>query len=300
MEFDSFDEEINILAAVGGAVAIMLFFQMIATRERNGRRRGTTRRRQRTSMHSIFDQMGERCFRRAYRMTFVTFWDLFDILQPNIIEFSKKHRSSRSNWRTGPNGKIPPSVRLGCAIRYFAGGSPYDIMTAMGIGRSEVFKSLWVVVESINKCPELDICFPTDHNEQRQIAIDFKAKSSAGFDCCVGAVDGILIWIDRPSEKDSNVSGCDPTKFFCGRKHKFGLNCQAICDAKGKFLDISILFPGSTSDILSFESSNMFQRLQDGLLAPRLCLFGDNAYINSPFMATPYSGVSGGTMVFRL
>ena len=35
--------------------------------------------------------------------------------------------------------------------------------------------------------------------------------------------------------------------------------------------------------------------LQQGFLAPGLCLFGDNAYINSFFMATPFAGVSGGS-----
>jgi hypothetical protein len=35
--------------------------------------------------------------------------------------------------------------------------------------------------------------------------------------------------------------------------------------------------------------------LEAGLLAPELCLFGDNAYINSQFMATPYTGVGGGS-----
>jgi hypothetical protein len=127
------------------------------------------------------------------------------------------------------------------------------------------------------------------------MAAEFEAKSSAGFDCCVGAVDGILIWINRPNQKDCNLSGCNSQKFYCGRKHKFGLNCQAICDAQGRFLDVSILYPGSTSDILSFESSTIYQSLQNGILAPGLCLFGDNAYTNTDFMATPYSGVSGGS-----
>jgi DDE superfamily endonuclease len=40
---------------------------------------------------------------------------------------------------------------------------------------------------------------------------------------------------------------------------------------------------------------SLFSRLENGLLAPGLCLFGDNAYLNSIFMATPCSGVSGGS-----
>ena len=83
-------------------------------------------------------------------------------------------------------------------------------------------------------------------------------------------------------------------KFFCGCKHKFGLNCQAVCDARGRFMDISIVFPGSTSDCLAFEGVLLIRKLEDGLLAPGLCIFGDNAYLNTTYMATPYTGAVSG------
>ena len=60
---------------------------------------------------------------------------------------------------------------------------------------------------------------------------------------------------------------------------------------------MSNVFPASSSDLLAFEGSSLYQRLQDcNFLAPNLllCFFGDNAYLNSPYMATPHSGsVSG-------
>jgi hypothetical protein len=41
---------------------------------------------------------------------------------------------------------------------------------------------------------------------------------------------------------------------------------------------------------------SLFTRLEHRLLAPGLCLFGDNPYqLNSIFMATPFSAVSGGS-----
>jgi hypothetical protein len=168
-------------------------------------------------------------------------------------------------------------------------------MTMFGIARAEVSKSTWIVVDAINHCSDLPIEFPRDHGEQHELALQFKKKSSADFDCCVGAVDGILIWIQCPSAKDSDESAVGARKFWCGRKHKYSLNCQAICDARGKFLDMSLVMPGSSSDVLAFESSTIYQQLEGGLLAPGLCLFGDNAYINSSYMATPFSSVSGGS-----
>jgi hypothetical protein len=45
---------------------------------------------------------------------------------------------------------------------------------------------------------------------------------------------------------------------MCGRKKKYGLNCQAVSNVQGRILDISILYPGSTSDILAFEEMSLF------------------------------------------
>jgi hypothetical protein len=48
------------------------------------------------------------------------------------------------------------------------------------------------------------------------------------------------------------------------------------------------------SDCLAFKSSQLYHDLENGLLVEGFCIFGDNAYINSPFVATPYPNVSGG------
>jgi hypothetical protein len=42
-----------------------------------------------------------------------------------------------------------------------------------------------------------------------------------------------------------------------------------------------IQYPGSTSDIHAFKGMILYVRLEDGLLAPGLSLFGDNAYLNT-------------------
>ena len=67
-----------------------------------------------------------------------------------------------------------------------------------------------------------------------------------------------------------------------------------MSDARGRFLDMSIIFPGSTSDCLAFEGMSLFSQLEEGLLDAGLCLFGDNAYLNTSYMATPYVGAAAG------
>jgi hypothetical protein len=141
-------------------------------------------------------------------------------------------------------------------------------MTTYGISHTETINSIWFVVEAVNRNPNFNIEYPTDHKEQKRIARGFHAVSSAGFKSCAGAIDGILVWIHKPAPKDCMGSGCSSGKFMCGRKKKFGLNCQAVSDGWGRILDIAILYPGSTSGVLAFEGMSLFQKLEQGILAP--------------------------------
>jgi hypothetical protein len=127
----------------------------------------------------------------------------------------------------------------------------------MGVSYTEVFNSVNVVIDAVNLTDSLKIQFPTDHATQNEIAEGFKAKSSAEFDSCVGCIDGLLVWMHKPTKKDCENAKVGQIKFLCGRKSKYGLNLQAICDHKRRFLDISVLFGGSTSDLLAFEASDI-------------------------------------------
>jgi hypothetical protein len=225
------------------------------------------------------------------------FWHLHKMLHTNLGYSVKPTRTSTKKNRNGaPNGLIHSAIRLSIALRFFAGGSAYDIALVHGVSYVEVYRSVWRVVDAVNQCAELCIQFPSDHQAQKDIAQGFQRKSSAKFDCCVGAVDGILIWTEKPRPDDCKRTKCGPKKFLCGRKKKFGLNMQAVCDSERRFLDVAICHPGSTSDFLAFSTSPLKTKLeQPGFLAPKLCLFGDNAYVNTFYMATPFKGVSGGT-----
>ena len=55
------------------------------------------------------------------------------------------------------------------------------------------------------------------------------------------------------------------------------------------------MYPGLTSDCLAFEGMLLFQHLEQGILAPELCIFGNNAYLNNPYIVTPYAAALGGT-----
>jgi hypothetical protein len=73
------------------------------------------------------------------------------------------------------------------------------------------------------------------------------------------------------------------------------LNCQAVSDVRGRILDFSIGLPGASSDCISFEASNLYERLEGGLLKKGLVLFSNNAYLKTCYMATPFPKVSSGS-----
>jgi hypothetical protein len=70
---------------------------------------------------------------------------------------------------------------------------------------------------------------------------------------------------------------------------------QAVCNSHSRFLEVWITHPASSSDFLSFITSDFYQRLEtSGFLAPGLVIFGDNAYVNNHYTASPYKQTKEG------
>ena len=72
---------------------------------------------------------------------------------------------------------------------------------------------------------------------------------------------------------------------------------QGTCDHHRRFIDIDVGHPDATSDYLTFCTSELLDNLlQPGFLKKGLTLFGDNAYVNTEFMTTPFKAVGGGLL----
>ena len=136
------------------------------------------RTRERRTVQDQYRNMGPKYFRRAYRMEYESFWRLHDLLEEGIERARLNQRGYEvKGGREGgtylpppiPNGRIDSFVRLACALRYFVGGSPYDIMGKYGISYSEVLQSVWYVVDAVNKLRVFDIKYPESADEQRKI-----------------------------------------------------------------------------------------------------------------------------------
>ena len=127
--------------------------------------------RKRRSVRSIFTELGTYYTRRAYRMPEAKFFELHRIIYKEMkYNISPPSNSKKKGNKNGArNGLIPSLTRLSCAIRYFAGGSAYDIAIAHGVLVRQVYTSVWRVVDAVNNTSSLDIVFP-DYDEQERIS----------------------------------------------------------------------------------------------------------------------------------
>jgi hypothetical protein len=194
-------------------------------------------------------------------MQYASFWNLHNNLLMGTEEARLMSRGYKKGGLDGgmyllspvTNGPIATSVRLACAICYFSGGSPLDIMLKYGMAHLEVMEGVWYVVEAVIKLGEFKIGYPESADKQDEIAWGFQAASKANIDICAGAIDGILIWISKPSKKNAEKAEVSQQKFLCSCKEKLSLNCQAVSDCNERILDISIACGGSSSDCLAFK-----------------------------------------------
>jgi hypothetical protein len=215
--YDDISSQITAAIAASVATTIKVLVATQQTKKRSAKQRsGAIRIRNRKSVLHIYKELGDTYFRRAYRMQYSTFCTLADMLGPFIDMVSGKFPNTK-NFRH--NGPILTSVRLASALRWFSGGSIYDIMTTFGISHTEAMDSCWYVVDAINKIDALQFSYPNNHDDQRAIAAAFKDVSAAEFECCAGAIDGILVWIHKPTQKDCNIPVCLVNFFVEGKRN---------------------------------------------------------------------------------
>ena len=255
--------------------------------------RGLQKKRCRKSFDEIQAFLTDRIFHRVYQMHKSSFNRLYTILQPQLdFILGGGARGCNSAYH------ISTKCRLSMALRYFAGGSPYDIMQVHGVCHVSVLESVWGVVDAINATTFFDYSFPS-HEQQRKIAAGFQAKSGADFNNVVGAIDGLVICTRLPNLDESIAMNIGQTNFRCHRKDKYGLNLQAICDHNLKFTWVEMKWPAATSDYMAWVTSSLYRALENNAVTKTIIdgfvIVGDCAYVKKMFMATPLRGMQGGS-----
>lgn len=179
------------------------------------------------------------------RLDYVSFMRLVDLLKPYLSPDPSAFRKD----------VISAEKRLAICLYYLKDqGSLRMTANTFGVSRSTVSISLRKVCKGI--CEHLGplyIKFPSTEEELIEHAGRFESKFS--IPQVIGCVDGTHIPIRMPSENHHD--------YFC-YKMKYSLNCQAICDEKGLFIDVELRWPGSVHDARVYANSHVNERFVSG------------------------------------
>ena len=116
--------------------------------------------------------------------------------------------------------------------------------------------------------------------------VKFRQKSMDGImRGCVGAIDGMLALIKRPTMSES---GFNPGAYFSGHYMTYGLNVQGVSDSNSRFIFFAVAAPGKCSDQVAFERTSLPQKIST--FPPGFYLVGDAAYQVSDVMLVPFTG----------
>jgi len=101
-------------------------------------------------------------------------------------------------------------------------------------------------------------------------------------------LDDFLLQIKVPSKNETgNVKA-----YFSGHYQTYGINVQAACDHKCRFVYAALAEPGGANDIAAYRKIQFSQMVQK--LPLKKFVIGDNAYVCSETLLTPFSGLEKG------
>jgi hypothetical protein len=268
--------------------------------------------RQRKSWSEFEGKLTDRQFRRNFRMSKECFLLLAERIETNVGEETFKSESYLDDLMHSKSPKdiavikmmkahegstggfISGEVKLALTLRILAGGSYLDLALLYEMSSSSAYRIFhdvvqnWILDDRLVKINGTD--YLNDEDRLQKVALEFSRSSGGIFNGCIGAIDGWIVKIRKPSIKD-NVS--DTSSFF-SRKGFFGLNVVAIVDKKKRVLYRVIASRGAEHDSTAFKSSKLYGLLMNKwqwLKEKGYYFIGDSAYSLKSFILTPFDGV---------
>ena len=126
------------------------------------------------------------------------------------------------------------------------------------------------------------------------VALQFCEASAGVMNGCIGALDGWMVKIQKPTKAD----GVNNPQSFYSCKGYYGVNVQAICDKNKKILFWSILSRGAEHDLTAFKNSTLYKWLLlnwESMLQKGFYFIGDTAYGLQSFLLSPYDDTVHGS-----
>jgi hypothetical protein len=189
---------------------------------------------------------------RVFRVTKSTFYWLASKLDGHIFVGRDMRRKTVEQ-------------QLAMALIYLSGAVSHKTADMMNCGKSTVIRAVHRVALAIFQRvgPEY-LCFPSEHERLLGLAYEFehlaagKHGSEYGLPMIVGAMDGTHIPIKDYSKQFDDLT-------FYNRKGYTSINVHAVCDARGRFLDVYTGQPGNRHDSFVLHQSPLFHKLTGSL-----------------------------------
>ncbi len=167
-------------------------------------------------------------FSRTYQMTHAAFLKFLSLIGPKLA-----FDTGLLNQTRGAE-VIQPDIVMAIALRWLAGCIYVDIRHAYFCSATSIYRCRDQYIDDILTCQALAIRFPETPEEINAAVDGFSARSSNNVICgCIRTLDGFLAKINCPSMTDSASS---QDAYFSGHYQCHGLNVQAACDHKLRFI----------------------------------------------------------------
>jgi len=219
--------------------------------------------------NKCMNEYSDREFYRTFRLTRQTFKQLC-----NDLYIPEKYNKNRIIFGNKPITK----ERMVAVFLYRLAHkcTLFQISKFFGVSESSVVRITKTISDALfTQLGATEIYFPSKSTLIEQ-SEEWSRKT--GFIHPVAAIDGSHIPIKRPQHNWES---------FFSRKHEYGVQCQAVVDSEGLFIDFNVGYTAAAHDSRVFHNSS-FAAKAPSLIPPGYYVLGDSAYPNKPWLLTTY------------
>ena len=257
--------------------------------------------------------MTDKKFRRYFRMSKQLFKILCDKIQDIIPPHEFKSEEYLEELLESPvvdpsrnilfahaqstGGFVSGEIKLAITLRILGGATYMDCALLFEISFNHAHKIVKSVVQDwlLHKSfyPISGITYCRDDAKMREVALQFSQASRGVINNCVGALDGWVVKIKKPTKSD----GVDNPQSFYSRKGYYGINAQVIVDKRKKILSRSVMSRGAEHDSTAFRNSELYKWLMNyqTMAQKGFHFIGDSAYALKSFLLTLYDNAAHGS-----
>mmetsp|Transcript_10432 Transcript_10432/g.19511 ORF Transcript_10432/g.19511 Transcript_10432/m.19511 type:complete len:253 (+) Transcript_10432:387-1145(+) len=194
-------------------------------------------------------------------------------------------------------GYICGEVKLALTLRMLAGGSYLDlplIFHCRDTYVTTIFHDVireWICHDDV--ISYLNELYFKDIEAMKKTAAGFAQETNNGvLSGCIGALDGWLVKIRKPSFKKGGIKNAAG---YFSHKGFYAINCQVIVDHKKHILWRSIKCRGAEHDSTAVKKTKLYQQLVedcDIFIRNHLYIIGDSAYALMAFLLKPFDNAA--------